>query len=53
MVVLTTFYCELIDGEPRLTEHTDSAWLAPEELSTLTWAPADRPAVKQIQSDLA
>lgn len=53
VIVLTTFYCELVAGEPTLSEHTDSAWLAPQQLDALMWAPADRPAVKQIQSDLA
>lgn len=53
VIVLTTFYCELLTGEPTLSEHTASVWLAPQELGTLTWAPADRPAVKQIQSELA
>lgn len=53
VVVLTTFYCELADGQPTLSEHTDSVWLVPEELSTLDWAPADVPAVRQIQRDMA
>lgn len=53
VIVLTTFYCELIEGEPTLTEHTESAWLPPVELTTLTWAPADVPAVQQIQDDFA
>lgn len=52
-IVLTTFYCSLVDGEPTLSEHTSSAWLPPAELTTLNWAPADVPAVQQIQSDFA
>ena len=52
VVVLTTFYCRLVDGEPILSEHTDSTWLPPGELANLNWAPADWPAVRQIQSDL-
>lgn len=50
-VTLTTFYCELIDGIPELTEHAAVLWLRPAELSTLTWAPADVPAVELIKRD--
>ena len=53
VVTLTTFYCELISGTPRLTEHAAVVWLAPEELDTLEWAPADIPAVEKISGDLA
>ncbi|TAP28494.1 MULTISPECIES: (deoxy)nucleoside triphosphate pyrophosphohydrolase [Micrococcaceae] len=50
IVTLTTFYCELVDGEPQLTEHEDAKWLKRDELSTLEWAPADIPAVEIIQA---
>lgn len=53
VIVLTTFYCSLVDGEPRLSEHTDFIWLPPAELASLNWAPADVPDVHQIQSDFA
>ena len=49
VVELTTFYCTLVSGEPQLSEHSASVWLRPEDLTTLTWAPADLPAVHQIQ----
>lgn len=52
-VTLTTFYGELVDGEPVLTEHADARWLAPAEMGSLDWAPADVPAVKKIVEDLA
>ncbi|WP_456272427.1 (deoxy)nucleoside triphosphate pyrophosphohydrolase [Bacillus sp. AK031] len=48
IVHLTTYYCKLIEGEPVLTEHAAIKWLAPEELSTLEWAPADIPAIEKI-----
>lgn len=51
VVTLTTFYCELIDGTPQLTEHASVVWLAPEKLHELEWAPADIPAVEKIQRD--
>ncbi len=48
IVNLTTFYCELVEGEPTLSEHAATVWLAPAELHTLEWAPADIPAVDLI-----
>ena len=51
IVHLTTFYCELIDGVPKLTEHASIKWLRPQELNSLDWAQADIPAVEKIMSD--
>lgn len=53
IVSLTTFYCELAEGEPRLTEHIDAIWLASGELLSLDWAPADRPAVDEVRRFLS
>lgn len=53
IVTLTTYYCELLDGTPVLTEHAAVKWLSPNELDTLTWAPADIPAVELIRRELA
>lgn len=50
IVTLTTFYCILVDGEPKLTEHEAALWLKRSDLSTLEWAPADIPAVEIIQA---
>lgn len=49
-VILTTFWCALRSGTPRLTEHSEVRWLSPDELGSLTWAPADLPAVREIMS---
>lgn len=49
VVTLTTFFCELTAGAPRLTEHADVVWLRPAELGALTWAPADIPAIEIIR----
>lgn len=48
-VHLTTFYCELTDGSPRLSEHSDMAWRNPADLRELAWAPADIPAIQHIE----
>jgi 8-oxo-dGTP diphosphatase len=49
IVILSTFYCSLISGEPKLSEHDEMVWLRPDELQKLDWAPADLPAVAAIQ----
>ena len=51
IVTLTTFYCRLRAGEPRLTEHQGLRWLSPRELRTVEWAPADIPAVELLASE--
>lgn len=50
-VNLTTFICQLIEGEPKLTEHIAIEWLAPDELFHLDWAPADVPSVEKLVND--
>ncbi len=52
VITLTTFFCLLVDGEPRLTEHTAVQWLRTEELDSLAWAPADVPAVALVKASL-
>lgn len=53
IVHLTTYYCELLGGEPQLTEHAAVTWLAPAQLRALKWAPADIPAVEIIEKELS
>lgn len=48
IVELSTYWCELINGEPELTEHAEICWLKPHELTSLEWAPADIPTVELI-----
>jgi 8-oxo-dGTP diphosphatase len=50
IVHLTTFHCELVNGNLKLTEHIDIKWLEPKDLHTLDWAPADIPAIQKLQS---
>lgn len=50
VVTLVTFFCQLLEGEPQLTEHLAVRWLAPAALDQLAWAPADIPAVQLIQA---
>lgn len=53
VVTLTTFYCSLLEGTPRTSEHAAIAWLPPKDLFSLEWAPADIPAVEMIRTDFA
>ncbi len=53
IVTLTTFYCSLLAGTPRTSEHAAIAWLPPKDLFSLEWAPADIPAVEMIRTDFA
>ena len=52
-VRLTTYYCDLVAGEPSLTEHAAELWLQPDQLTGLVWAPADVPAVEAVVRHLA
>ena len=47
-VDLTTYFCEIISGAPRPTEHSEAVWIPASELRNLQWAPADIPAVNAI-----
>lgn len=48
VVVLSTYFCTLLEGEPQLTEHEEIRWVPANELKNLEWAPADIPAVELI-----
>ena len=50
IVHLTSYYCQLIEGKPQLTEHMAMRWLKINKLHLLNWAPADIPAVKKIMN---
>lgn len=53
VVTLTTYYCRLVAGSPHPAEHSAIVWLAPADFDTLHWAPADLPAVEQVQARFA
>jgi 8-oxo-dGTP diphosphatase len=38
----------LADGEPTALEHAELRWLAPAELDTVAWLPADRPIIAAV-----
>lgn len=48
IVILSTYFCRLVEGQPKLTEHAEIRWVPVDELHGLDWAPADIPAVDRI-----
>ncbi|WIM69468.1 (deoxy)nucleoside triphosphate pyrophosphohydrolase [Corynebacterium suedekumii] len=48
-VVLSTYFCTIVSGEPQLTEHQELRWIPVHDLGQVEWAPADIPAVEEIQ----
>ncbi|MEY8566811.1 (deoxy)nucleoside triphosphate pyrophosphohydrolase [Corynebacterium sp.] len=51
-VVLTTYFGQIIDKEPTLTEHSEVRWVEARDLPDLQWAPADIPAVDRVVAQL-
>ena len=47
--VLRVWTARLTAGEPAPLEHAELRWLAPEDLDTVDWLPADRPVVATLQ----
>jgi 8-oxo-dGTP diphosphatase len=48
-IQLIPFLAKWESGTLILTEHEQSQWLAPQDLLSLDWAPADLPIVKELQ----
>lgn len=51
IVNLITLKCSLVSGQPIASEHSKLIWLKRENLESLKWAPADIPAVKQLENE--
>jgi len=49
---LIAFRCRYCGGAPQPSEHVDVKWLRPQELSALTWCPADMPIVQAYVQSL-
>ncbi len=47
-LLLRGWTAALADGEPTALEHAELRWLAPDELDTVAWLPADRPIVASL-----
>ena len=54
LAVLKVYAARLLNGEvPRAVEHADLRWLAPDELDSVLWLPADAPIVAALHELLA
>lgn len=49
VINLTTYYCTLSSGAPKLSEHQEIRWVPRSELHELEWAPADIETVERVQ----
>lgn len=47
-LLLHAWTAALADGEPAALEHAELRWLAPDELDTVPWLPADRPIITSL-----
>jgi 8-oxo-dGTP diphosphatase len=50
-IYLHAYYCNIINGNLELTEHTNKIWISISLMNTLDWAPADLPIVNKIKED--
>ena len=48
---IDTYRCELISGEPTLTEHLAKTWASKDELDKLTFSKADDVTLEKIKKD--
>jgi 8-oxo-dGTP diphosphatase len=46
--LLRVWLAELLSGEPQPLEHRTLRWLAPDELDSVPWLPADAPIVAEL-----
>ena len=51
--LLRVWLAEIETGEPQALEHSALTWLAPDELDSVPWLPADAPIVAEVAKVLA
>lgn len=49
IVHLLTYEANIVNGAPEAKEHAELKWVKREQLSDLTWAPADIPTIEALQ----
>ena len=45
------YLCHITEGTPHLTEHLAARWLAPEELHSVRWLPADVEVMRVLNDE--
>ncbi|PEQ27224.1 (deoxy)nucleoside triphosphate pyrophosphohydrolase [Bacillus thuringiensis] len=48
IVHLTTYKAQILEGIPKVLEHTELKWVRVKDLNNLYWAPADIPTVESL-----
>ena len=51
-IELTTYYCDITQGTPQLSDHDETRWVTADQARELMWAPADIPAVELVVHSL-
>lgn len=51
IIHLITIKAKIVNGKPKAKEHAKLIWLKKENLNSLVWAPADRPAVRLLLNE--
>ena len=47
-LLMNCYLCYIVEGVPKLLEHSNAKWLLKEELDTVDWLPADIEVVKKL-----
>ena len=50
-VDLTLYNAELVEGEPKLLEHSDNRWITPSEIPNYDFCPADKEILKKLMNE--
>ena len=50
-VDLTLYNAELVEGEPKLLEHSDIRWITPSEIPNYDFCPADKEILKKLMNE--
>ncbi|WP_243355798.1 (deoxy)nucleoside triphosphate pyrophosphohydrolase [Bacillus litorisediminis] len=48
IINLICIKAKIVEGNPKLTDHSKMIWMKRENLKSLVWAPADIPAVEKL-----
>ncbi|PLT33470.1 (deoxy)nucleoside triphosphate pyrophosphohydrolase [Bacillus sp. V5-8f] len=51
IINLLAIKCKIVAGKPTAIEHSKLIWLKRQNLSSLRWAPADKPAVEKLMDE--
>ena len=51
-LTMDCFWCEIIEGTPKLKEHEAAKWLTASTMDSVGWLPADETLIRRIKSSL-